>query len=471
MVRIRHSTKTARLAAASLLALTALTGCAGSGPFKSSAAQPTAQSERGVAGAEAAVRAQPRDAAARVALGHAYLETGRFASAAASFGDAMTLGEDGGRVALSLALAKIGAGRPDEAVIVLDDNRDAIPASDLGLAFALAGESGRGVAILSDALRAGDTSVKTRQNMAYAFALDGRWREARLMAAQDLSPEQVDGRISDWAMLANPGDVQKRVAALLGVAVRSDPGLPQELALTAMPAAAPLMAQAPAMAPAAALPAAADRELPAIAEADLPPVYRPAPAPAAAPAPAMAKPAIAAASPVTPKPAASAPAASAARTNGFAAAFAGPAAVAAPATPRAVPQPAAARPAAARPAPAKAAAPVRAAAAPAPRPAANGGTHQVQLGSFASEEGARRAWTVFTARNPELRSYRMAITPVSVNGRSFWRVSAAGFDAGSATRLCSGLRNRGGTCLSYAGTGAPATATGASAPAAKARRR
>ncbi len=90
------------------------------------------------------------------------------------------------------------------------------------------------------------------------------------------------------------------------------------------------------------------------------------------------------------------------------------------------------------------------------------GSHLVQLGSFASAQGARRGWGVLTARNPELRNYRMVITPAVVNGRNFWRVAAAGFNAGGANGLCSSVKGRGGVCFAYAATRAPAGALPAS---------
>jgi hypothetical protein len=86
------------------------------------------------------------------------------------------------------------------------------------------------------------------------------------------------------------------------------------------------------------------------------------------------------------------------------------------------------------------------------------GTHMVQLGSFSSESNARRAIGIYTARNAELRNYRLTIIPAVVNGRSYWRVAAAGLDGSGARQLCSGVRNRGGACFAYAAGRAPAGA-------------
>ena len=356
----------------------------------------------------------------------------------------MRLGDNSPRTALSLALAKIGAGRGREAVAILDDWRDGIPAGDLGLALALAGEGGRGVAILTDAVRAGDNSAKLRQNLAYAYALDGRWREARTMMEQDVPADLIDRRIGEWAMQGKSEDYQKRVAGLLGAPVRSDPGLPQQLALAESQTVEQLAAEATAAQPQTMQqPVTVSGELPAAGEA--PPAVpsvamnvSPAPAPApympvAEAVPAMQAPV------VQPVPAVS-----------FANAFDAP--------PSAVQQASNAWQA-----PRRAPRTVRVAM-PAAKPVvARNGSHLVQLGSFSSPQGARRGWGVLTARNPRLREYRMVITAAVVNGKNYWRVAAAGFDGNAALGMCSSVRGRGGVCFAYASNRVPAGALPADA--------
>ncbi|MFM5930070.1 MAG: SPOR domain-containing protein, partial [Novosphingobium sp.] len=100
-----------------------------------------------------------------------------------------------------------------------------------------------------------------------------------------------------------------------------------------------------------------------------------------------------------------------------------------------------------------AAQPVRTAhaAAPRPMPVAVAGTHLVQLGSFSSPQGARRAWGIYSARNASLSAYRMNITPAVVRGKNVWRVAAAGLTgAGAANGLCSSVKKKGGACFAYA---------------------
>ena len=460
MTSLRSSQKTLGYVAASAIAVALIGGCTGSAHLAKAGtygARDEARDERGgakgVSQAERAVARSPQNASLRAGLGLAYLQAGRFASATSAFDDAMRLGDNSPRTALSLALAKIGAGRSREAVAILDDWRDTIPAGDLGLALALAGESTRGVAILTDALRGGQNTAKLRQNLAYAYALDGRWREARTMMAQDVPADEIDRRISEWAMQGRPEDAQKRVASLLGAPVRNDPGLPQNLALSDSASVEQLAAEATA-APiqAAPQPVAASGELPAAGEA-----------PAAT---SVAAPAVAAVSEMPAVQTYSAPAYSAptytaptydaaasqevpvvqpVEANNFATAFTSPSAPLQTAssnyrssrkTPRTV-----------------------RVALPAAKPIiARNGSHLVQLGSFSSPQGARRGWGILAARNPQLREYRMVITPAVVKGRNFWRVAAAGFDSGTALGMCSSVRNRGGACFAYAFNRAPAGA-------------
>jgi len=377
---------------------------------------------KAIAKAEKAAAKAPRNAAMRVSLGHAYLASGRFESAVQAFRDALSLGDATASTALSLSLAQVASGDQGGGVATLDQWRESIPASDFGLALALAGETGRGVAVLADALRSGEDSPKLRQNLAYGYALDGRWQEARVMAAQDVPADQLDQRISEWALQGRPEDFRKRVAALLAVPLRSDQGQPEYLALNGGAAAAPQFAAA--AAPAA---PAADAELPPAGEPDDWSEAQPAFAAAPAPEPLPFESAFA-------EPAASAPAVPSGGTSFVT---------------RPVIQEL----------PARSLEPGRKAntsraQAPSQRaslavPVGAGDTHRVQLGSFLSEERARKAWSIFVSRNPELREFRMLITAAVVNGRNFWRVAATGLDARGASSLCSNVRGRGAGCIAY----------------------
>lgn len=426
--------------AGAVLAVGLLAGCAAQGmTVRGNSAEAARQAllkgngEKAVVSAEAAVAASPRDAALRVLLAQAYFKSGRFQSAATTFDDAMKLGDNSARTALSLALAQVGAGQQQAALAVLDDWRGEIPASDLGLALALAGEPERGVSVLADALRGGENTAKVRQNLAYAYALAGRWKEARVMASQDVPADKLDDRLTEWAVSVAPEQYQRRVAALLNTPIRRDAGQPAMLALANNPAMEQLAAEATAN-PAA--PVAVAVKMPsAPASAELAPVDE---------APAAAAASLAVAETPAPAQVAAAPAEAPASGVNF------------------VSQPVIQ--VASAPAPQPAVRPVRAKTAYA-APVATGGTHMVQLGSFSSPQGARRAWGIYSARNASLAGYRMNITPAVVKGKNVWRVAAAGISgAGTANGLCSSVKKRGGACFAYA-----APSRGKAAPAAPGR--
>ncbi|MBO9694634.1 MAG: SPOR domain-containing protein [Sphingopyxis sp.] len=186
---------------------------------------------RAVSLAEAAVAGSPRDAGYRALLGQAYLNSGRFASAASALGEAMELGVADNHTILSLALAEIAQGKNREAIALLSEHRDTVPASDLGLALALAGDAEGSIYVLNEAARAKDADARTRQNFALALALSDRWAQARMIASQDLSPAKLEARMAEWSQLAEQPNAQVRVASLIGTAVQQDAGMPVRLAL------------------------------------------------------------------------------------------------------------------------------------------------------------------------------------------------------------------------------------------------
>lgn len=409
------------------LASASLAGCAGK-PAPGAAASADAaraalakgKGEKAVAAAEAAVLAAPRDGATRALLGTTYLNAGRFVSAASTLGEAVELGETSGRTVLSYVLSLSAIGRYAEAQAVLGEHQAAIDPADYGLAITLAGSPQQGVEALSNALRYGTNTPKLRQNLAYAFALKGDWRSARLLAAQDLTADKLDTRLGEWAQMSAPEMATQRVAALLGVAVKPDAGQPAQLALRNFPTSEQLAAESVAAQPAPLAPSEAQATL-AAADAELP---------AAA------------------APAAQAESASLAMYEPVPA----PVAVSStPAAPRiALPKPVVERPArrvsAAHPVPATPSAKFAAAFVRKP------GAFRVQLGSYASMSGANNAWVRFQKRHPELKGADRLVTRAVVNGKTYYRVAAGGFARNSAVSFCSMVRKGGNGCLAYAGT-------------------
>lgn len=244
-----------RFATCALVTTLAIVGCTPGGKVRSashaapsdakSAAQFAAMGEAAIrrhdgvmaiAMAERAVSAQPGNVRYRAQLGQSYLLGGRFASAVDAFRDAATLTPRDGRILLGMALADAALDRTAAARAAVAAAEGHIPEPDRGLALALAGDADAAIPILEPAARAADATPKTRQNLALAYALAGRWDVARATAAQDLAPAELETRMAKWAALAAPQARMDRVAAFLGVTPAAmDGGMPVELALGAMP--------------------------------------------------------------------------------------------------------------------------------------------------------------------------------------------------------------------------------------------
>lgn len=446
------------LAVSTALVSLALAGCAtsaaprGDVSFASAQAALTkGQVDQAIAHAEAAVMAEPRNPGFRALLGAAYLENGRFQSAATSFGDALDLGDDNPRTVLSFALAKTAIGENRAAVDALDEFAKVIDPADMGLALALAGQPERGLHVLINAVRNSEPTPKLRQNLAYTYALAGNWRAARVMAAEDVPVAEVDQRLTGWAAMSAPDQYQQRVATMLNITPRADSGQPQGLALANFPSEAVMVAEAAAQAPAE-MPVQVATKAPMPSPAPVA-FTAPQPAPTAAPAPAPAP-----SSAGTFAQAFDAPTySSKPRTAGAATSNSAPRFVSNP-----VVQPLPAQ--AERRAPATAA---RVAAAPAPRAAApaapvasdkSANSHLVQLGSYATKDEATRGWTTLKSKFPQLKDHDVVITEALVNGRTFWRVAAAGFGPKSAKSLCGTVKSAGRGCFAYAATNPPAGA-------------
>lgn len=489
MDRIEHNITIKGLAVSTAMAGALLSGCTTThAPSADIAAANAAEAmaegkhDRAIRHAEDAVRADPRNASYRAMLGKAYLDSGRFASAETSFDDAMHLGDNSPRTALSLALSLTAQAKYTEAAALLNDWEGQIAVADLGLALALAGQPERGIHLMTNAIRAGENTVKMRQNLAFAYAVAGRWREARLMASQDVPADQVGSRIEQWAAMASPLAYQQRVAGLLGVPSGvSDHGQPMELALANTPSVDQLGAEAEATAIAS---LDANGELPAVS-APAEPVNIAADGSVKITASAAELPSVG--RPVTPVGRYSPP--SAQSSDDFAQSFS-PQASREPAAPVPAPMPQleresqivfvsnpvvqkipgvvhqedraqeasevarndvapriAGRPIASRSIPASGAnaSPL------ASLPNDGGDDHLVQLGSFSSQENAERAWEIYVSRYPELANHDRVITEAVLNGKRYFRVSASGFGQQDSSSMCERVDNSDGEgCISWA---------------------
>ena len=374
--------------------------------------------ERAVRHAEEAVANDPTNPTYRALLGQAYLLAGRFNAAAQALTDTLALNPADGNAALNLSLAKIAQGDWDGARTLLQSYSDRIPASDRGLAFALAGDPATAIDILTPAAREPDATAKTRQNLALSLALAGRWREAGQLAAMDVPPDALQARMMEWARFAQPTNAYDQVAALLKVRAVEDPGQPAALALARQPNLALASSAAPAAQPAA-------------AEAPV------------APPPAQLA-ARTAAAPVAPVERASE-----AQPEPQQVAGTGPQIIFGPRQeivqritlpPRAM-QASRHGERSARPA---APTPVREARAA--RSIARG-SYFVQLGAYATPAIARDAWVRHLRRVPGLSGQTPQGARVATRAGNFYRLSVGGFARTDADTLCRQVKAAGGACF------------------------
>lgn len=373
---------------------------------KKNAAKATAMAER-------AVELESRNADYRMLLGQAYLAAGRFQSAEQAFADTLTLNPEKERAALNLALAQVASSKYTAAQSTLADYRDKLSAADFGLAMALAGNPQEAVRVLEFATRAPDANAKTRQNLALAYALAGKWTNAKVMAVQDITPDEADARLAVWAGFARPDGGPAQVATLLGIQPVADSGLPARLAL-ASPAAPvavaatdmPAVQSVAAPEPAAVADATPTFETPAPAEpAQVQPV---AVAAAPAPAPALIR--------ADPQPARQAVVSSSRRAV---AAKKGLKPVAAPA------------------------AQLRNASVQRSKP----GKYVIQLGAFQSAASAQRAWNKISGR-VDLANYEATNGAAKLGNASLVRVSVGSFEQrADADKMCARIKKSGNVCF------------------------
>ncbi|MGA1797605.1 tetratricopeptide repeat protein [Sphingomonas sp. 4RDLI-65] len=356
--------------------------------------------------AEGAVALMPQSADYRMLLGQSYLQGGRFTSASRAFADTLQLSPTNGKAALNLALSQVATGDWQSARRTLESNAAIIPAIDRGLAMALAGDTAGGIVVLTEVARSLESSAKARQNLALSFALAGRWQEARVVAAADMAPADVDARLEQWAAFAQPATASDQVAGLLGVRTVADAGQPVALALNAP---APVMPGAPAQA------------LAAVEEA---PVEV-----ASVPASAM-----------VPVSAAGA---------GFSKVSFGPRQEVVQSLPAMMLRPAGG--------------PIKVAAhGHAQREAATvthtvtaptTGTWYVQLGAFDSAGIAKDAWSRASRRFAMLAGYTPNGMSFKARGEEFYRLSVGGFSRTTADSMCRQYRAKGGACFVRQGAG------------------
>jgi Flp pilus assembly protein TadD len=351
--------------------------------------------------AEGAVALMPRSAEYRMLLGQSYLQGGRFASASHAFADTLVLLPTNGKAALNLALSQVATGDWQAARHTLEINAAIIPAADRGLAMSLAGDTAGGITVLTAAARSPQTNAKIRQNLALSFALAGRWQEARVVAAADMAPADVDARLEQWATFAQPVRASDQVAGLLGVRAVVDTGQPVALALNAPERVAPGVPEQ------------------ALAAAD----------PVAVEAPVEVASAVVA---------------------GFSKVSFGPRQEVVQSLPAMMLRPAGG-PIKVASAPVASARGTATAAYEAKAPTA--GNWYVQLGAFESAGVAKDAWGRASRRFAVLAGYTPTGMSLKVRGEGYYRLSVGGFSRSAADSMCRQYRAKGGTCFVRMGAG------------------
>ena len=368
-----------------------------------------------IAAAEQAVVFQPRDAGYRMLLAQGYLKAGRFTSASQAFADVLELHPTNGKAALHLALTQIVGGDWQAAQATLAAHRDVIPAADRGLAMALAGDTAGAIALLTTVARSPAATAKVRQNLALSYALAGQWPIARMVASADMSPADVDARLQQWAVFAQPKTASDQVASLLGVQPVADAGRPVALALNAPVVAPVAVAVAPVQAPV---------EVAAVSVV----------APVAAPEPVEVSTATPMGTVASAKPAVRfGPRQEVVQvlTAALIASPVGPIKVAAKAA-----------------MPVLAKAPARAR----PVPVATGDWY-VQLGAFDSAGVAKDAWGRAQRRFAGFKGHTPNGVAFKTASASFYRLSVGGFSRAGADSACRQYRAQGGACFVRSGAG------------------
>ncbi len=145
----------------------------------------------------------PRDMALRFHLGRAMLEAGRSVQAEGTFRAMLKAGNRDWRTYNALGSALAAQGRFAEARAQYALALKAAPGNakvinNIALSHILEGNPARAETMLREALNTpqGRQDSRIRQNLALALGLQGRFKEARYIASQDLPPAEVEANMA-----------------------------------------------------------------------------------------------------------------------------------------------------------------------------------------------------------------------------------------------------------------------------------
>ena len=401
--------------------------------------------------AERAIQLDPNLAKARKTLAQSYFSLGRFQSSAEAYGDLMAMQPTDAGHQLGAAIAALTLGETMKARLLADrasatEERH----TDVALVYVLLGDFERGIAMLENVVRSGESTPRTRQNLALAQALSGEWNDARVTAAMDLAPQAVEERIAQWAALAVSDDPAWRTVSLVGVNRHpSDAGRPIMLAW---------QPPAPEAVQLAAVEAPAVVAVPAPTATVATVVTPPVPAADAAVATQLAvidadpeldeeRVVVATISDVAVPEASAAAPAPVVRVDPPAVVRQASRLTVAPRLPELDLGDAAETELKVDAAPASKAVAAETSA-PAKLPSADGGDWLVQLGSYAAAQDAKDNWLALKRRTEFLSDYTATRSRAAVDGKTYYRLSVGKFGTpADAKALCAAVKKAGESCF------------------------
>ena len=111
---------------------------------------------------------------------------------------------------MTLGVALEQAGRGAEARVTFEQARKMAPheptiLTNLGLSYLMAGDAGAAEKLLREAAALPGATAQTRQNLAVALGVQGRFAEAERLARVDLPPEAVADNMAYLRALLSDG--------------------------------------------------------------------------------------------------------------------------------------------------------------------------------------------------------------------------------------------------------------------------
>lgn len=168
------------------------------------------QPDRAVEAGALALQRMPDEKELRRAYAHALLALGRGAESVLILSQLVQEDPQDWRARDALGVALDQAGRPiparkayQEALVLVPNSVGVM--TNLGVSYLLTGDAAKAEEILRKAVELPGASAETRQNLALAIGLQGRFDEAEDIQRVDLAPEQVASNVSFLRNLLSDG--------------------------------------------------------------------------------------------------------------------------------------------------------------------------------------------------------------------------------------------------------------------------